>query len=256
MTSPIVALLDARLAADPAAPLITYYDDETAERTELSTATLANWTVKTANLLQDGLDVEAGHRVAILLAPHWQTAAVLLGAWAVGAVVTETTPANIFITSEDRLGDLLDPDADEVFEHLVGVSLRPLGASMHLRPLGVTDYADVLLYGDDFAPYSPIDPDAVALHAGTLELTARSVAAAAAELAGRLGLGAEDRVLVDVEAVRDGGPLPWLLAPLAAGASVVLCRRPDQERLAHRAETERVTVTMGVHVEGIRAAGG
>jgi uncharacterized protein (TIGR03089 family) len=257
MTSPIAGLLDARVAAAGAAPLITYYDDSTGERTELSATTLSNWVMKTANLLQDGLDVEAGHKVAVLLSPHWQTAAVLLGTWAVGGVVTETTPAEVLITSEDRLGDVLEPDAEEVFGHLVGVSLRPLGAPMQLRPASVTDYAaEVLLYGDRFAPYSPIDPDALALRAGSLELTARSVVAAAAELAARLGLEAGDRLLVDVEAVRDGGPLPWLLAPLAAGASVVLCRRPDPAGLPRRAETERVTVTMGVHLDGVRAAGG
>lgn len=257
MTSPIAELLHARLAADAAGPLITYYDDETGERTELSAATLVNWVAKTANLLQEGLDVEAGSRVVVVLPPHWQTAAILLGAWAVGAVVTEATPASIFLTSEERLGDLLDPEADEVFEHLVGVSLRPLGAPMQLRPLGVTDYAaEVLVYGDHFRPYSPIDPDAVALQAGRLAMTGRTVVAAAEELAGRLGLGAGDRLLIDVEAARDGGPLPWLLAPLAAGASVVLCRRPDPQRLQRRAETERVTVTIGVHVGGIRTAGG
>ncbi|MBA3251958.1 MAG: TIGR03089 family protein, partial [Geodermatophilaceae bacterium] len=77
--SPITALLDRRVAADGAAPLITYYDDDTGERTELSAVTLANWVAKTANLWQDGLDVEPGQRVAVLLPPHWQTAAVLLG---------------------------------------------------------------------------------------------------------------------------------------------------------------------------------
>ncbi len=256
MTSPIFALLERRLAAAGALPFITYYDDETGERTELSAITLANWVAKTANLLQDGLDVAPGQRVAVLLPPHWQTAAVLLGAWSVGGVVTQATPANIFVTSEDRLGDFLDPEAEEIFEHLVGVSLRPLGAPMQLRPLGVTDFAaEVLVYGDHFAPYTPIDPDAIALRVGRLELTGRSVVAATMELAGRLGLGPEDRLLVDVETVRDAGPLPWLLAPLVAGASIVLCRRADPDKLQHRAETERVTVTIGMHVDGIRAAG-
>lgn len=253
MSSPIAGLLAAHLATDAAGPFITYYDDETGERTELSATTLANWVAKTANLLQDGLDVEAGQEVAVLLDPHWQSAAVLLATWAVGAVVTETAPADVVVTSEARFVEFQEADAG--VREIVALSLHPLGRPLATKRAGVTDYADVLLYGDDFVPYSPVDPDALALRAGSLELTARSVASAATELAVRMGLVAGDRLLVDVELVREGGPLPWLLAPLAAGASIVLCRRPDPDRLRHRAETERVTVTMGVHVEGLRAVG-
>ncbi|MEU8050516.1 hypothetical protein AB0B99_11540, partial [Micromonospora haikouensis] len=36
----------------------------------------------------------------------------------------------------------------------------------------------------------------------------------------------------------------WLLAPLVAGASTVLCANADPARLPARAETERVTRTL------------
>lgn len=254
--SPVTALLDRWVARDGPAPLITYYDDETGERTELSALTLANWVAKTANLLQDGLDVEPGQRMAVRLPPHWQTAAVLLGAWTVGATVTETTPAQLLVTPETALGDALDPEAEEIFEQLMGVSLRPLGAPMQLRPAGVTDYAaEVLVYGDDFVPYQPVDPDGVALVAGDLELTALGLADAALALAARMGLVQGDRLLADVELAAQAGPVAWLLAPLAAGASIVLCRQPQPDRIMHRADTERATVTLGLHVEGLRSAG-
>src|SRR5215468_371295 len=68
-------------ATDPAQPLITWYDDATGDRAELSGATLANWVAKTANLLVDGGGLGPGDRAAVLLPPHWQTAAVLLGCW-------------------------------------------------------------------------------------------------------------------------------------------------------------------------------
>ena len=258
--SPVTALLDSWVARDGPAPLITYYDDETGERTELSALTLANWVAKTANLLQDGMDVEPGQRMAVRLPAHWQTAAVLLGAWAVGATVTETAAARLLVTSESALGDVLDSapgDAPEPeFEQLMGVSLRPLGAPMQLRRAGVTDYAaEVLVYGDDFFPYQPVDPDGVALVAGDLELTARGLADAALALATRMGLVHGDRLLADVELAAQAGPVAWLLAPLAAGASVVLCRQPRLDRIGHRADTERATVTLGLHVEGLRSAG-
>ena len=72
-------ILDPLMAVNPAGPRITYYDDATGERIELSTATLANWAAKTANLLRDELGATPGSRVAVLLPAHWQTAAVLFG---------------------------------------------------------------------------------------------------------------------------------------------------------------------------------
>ena len=63
--------------------------------------------------------------------------------------------------------------------------------------------------------------------------TARCVARAAAR-AGELGIPAGGRVLIDAGGHPD--PVDWLLAPLAAGASIVLCkdRRCDDARAAAR----------------------
>src|SRR3954447_19312603 len=80
-------LLADAVAADPARPLLTWYDDATGDRTELSGATLANWVAKTANLLVDGCGLGPGDVAAVRLPAHWQTAAVLLGAWAAGLAV-------------------------------------------------------------------------------------------------------------------------------------------------------------------------
>lgn len=255
MTSPVLRLLEDRLATDGAAPLLTYYDDATGERTELSAVTLANWVAKTANLLQDGLDVEPGNRVAVMLEPHWQAAAVLLGVWSVGATVTETVPCEVLVVPEQRM---LDFEEDEI-GHILGLSLHPLGGrlSTPVQPrAGMTDFAgEVPVYADQFAPYSPVDPAAAALVAGGVTWSAQELVHTARELAARLGLTAADRVLIDVETGYEAGPVAWLLAPLVTGASVVLCRRPDPAGLARRAETERVTVSLGVHVDGVRAAG-
>ncbi|CPW70169.1 TIGR03089 family protein [Mycobacteroides abscessus] len=66
-------------------PRITYYDDATGERIELSTVTLANWAAKTANMLRDEFGAGPGSTVAVRLPAHWQTAGVLLGIWWAGA---------------------------------------------------------------------------------------------------------------------------------------------------------------------------
>src|SRR5688500_10788668 len=81
------SLLGRATATDPAQPLLTWYDDGTGERVELSGLTLANWVAKTANLLVDGCGLGAGDTATVLLPPHWQTAAVLLGCWTAGLSV-------------------------------------------------------------------------------------------------------------------------------------------------------------------------
>jgi hypothetical protein len=61
----------------------------------------------------------------------------------------------------------------------------------------------------------------------------------AQETAVALGIRPGDRVLVDAAA--HDHPVTWLLAPLAAGASVVLCANLDPSKVAARAAAERVT---------------
>ncbi|MGY2061148.1 TIGR03089 family protein, partial [Nocardia gipuzkoensis] len=61
------ALLEPILARDPAGPRITFYDDATGARIELSAVTLANWAAKTANMIRDEFGLAPGARVAVLL---------------------------------------------------------------------------------------------------------------------------------------------------------------------------------------------
>ncbi len=85
--STVVHAFAAVVALDPTRPLMTFYDDATGERVELSGATLANWVAKTANLLVDGAGLGPGQVAAVRLPPHWQTAAILLGCWSAGLAV-------------------------------------------------------------------------------------------------------------------------------------------------------------------------
>jgi uncharacterized protein (TIGR03089 family) len=253
-------LLDDAVRRNAAAPLVTSYDDATGERVELSATTLANWVAKTANLLQQEFDVEPGSSVAVALPVHWQTAAVLLAVWSCGATVLDSpaeddgalADADVVLVAQDRLAAVEEVATGE----LLGLSLHPLG-------MGLTDYTgsardfalEVRAAGDRFTPWTPPDPTAPGLRAGGLELTLGGLTAAARELAGRLGLAGGDRVLVDEATAAETGPVAWLLAPLAAGASLVLCRHPDPSGLAARAATERVTATLGPEIDGIRALG-
>src|SRR3954451_17840045 len=253
-------LLTAVLRREPAAPLITYYDDLSGERTELSATTLANWVAKTANLLQEECDAGPGSTVAVVLPVHWQTAAVLLGVWSCGAAVLDTAgedddrfaAADVVLAAADRL----PPLEDQGLEELMGLSLHPLGLGMAGYVGPARDFAlELRAHGDVFTPWQPVDPAGTGLVLGGLQLTLGGLVDTATELAGRLGLVAGDRVRVDERTATEAGPVAWLLAPLAAGASLVLCRSAASAQLQRRAETERVTATLGVKLDGIRELG-
>jgi len=221
-------------------PLITFYDDATGERTELSGATLANWVAKTANLLVDGLGLGPGQTAAVCLPPHWQTAAVLLGCWVAGltvdltaqgrtdlAFVTAPHPAPTDTGPSSAPADVARPEADEVY----ALSLDPLGQPFRPGPPpGTSDFIVEMRPHADHLPPLAATPDQVALADGTrhAELVARARAC---------GVPASARVLIDADAHPD--PVVWLVAPLVAGASVVLCRHFDPSRLPARLATER-----------------
>ncbi|MGY2067538.1 TIGR03089 family protein [Blastococcus sp. SYSU DS0619] len=253
-------LLAQALRRSPATPLLTYYDDATGERVELSATTLANWVAKTANLLQEEFDVGPGSSVALALPVHWQTAAVLLGVWSCGAAVLDTAAeddgrlddADVVLAAQDRLG----PIEEQGVEELLGLSLHPLGMGMTGYAGAARDFAlEVRAHGDVFAAWSPPRVDAPGLVLGGLELSLGGLVEAAVELAGRLGIVEGDRLLIDARVAAEAGPVAWLLAPLAAGASVVLISSVDVSRLAQRAASERVTATLGQRVDGIRELG-
>ncbi|MDI5965211.1 TIGR03089 family protein [Streptantibioticus silvisoli] len=236
--------LRSALAADPGRPLLTYYDDATGERVELSVATLANWVAKTANLLQDDLGVQPGDRVALLLPAHWQTAAWLLACFAVGVTAApggDPTAADVVVSGPETL-----EAARACSGERIAMALRPLGGRFPAVPDGFADYAvEVPGQGDRFSPYAPVDPeaDALALPDGSV-LSGAQVVARAREEAAALGLGPGSRLLSGDGYGDWPGLATGLLAPLAAGGSVVLCRHLDRlgdAGLERRLEAERVT---------------
>jgi uncharacterized protein (TIGR03089 family) len=234
MVNLTAAVLDPLLRADPMGPRITFYDDATGERIELSTVTLANWAAKTANLLRDELGAGPGSRVAVLLPAHWQTAAVLLGVWWIGAevVLSGSASADLALCTVDRLAEA---DGAVAGGEVAVLSLDPFGKPVADLPVGVTDYATaVRVHGDQFST-EPRPGPALADRSADEVLTAAHESAAASALA------AGDRVM---------SSLPWstadevvanLLAVFAAGAALVQVANPDPAALERRRATEKVT---------------
>jgi uncharacterized protein (TIGR03089 family) len=229
------ALLGPLLARDPARPLVTYYDDATGERIELSGTTLANWAAKTANLLRDECDLEPGGTIAVLLPAHWQTLAVLLGAWWCGAeVVSAPNGADVVCCDSDQLSVARNAGADTV----VALSLHAFGTGLPGLPVGVVDYAtEVRPHGDVFTP----EPGADAALDGA---NTTAVLAAARSAANAQGLNAGSRVLTTRDWSVTDGLIEVPLAVLAAGGSLVQCRNLEPSAADHRARSERITHTL------------
>jgi uncharacterized protein (TIGR03089 family) len=225
---------------DPAAPLLTWYDDATGDRTELSGATLDNWVSKTANMLVDGLGLGQGDTVAVLLPPHWQTAAVVLGASAAGLAADlgdRPRPVDALFSTPDRVTAAADWATGDRY----ATGLLPLAMPLRELPPGYADFViEVRNFGDHFGG-APVSQDDAAL-AGPVELSHLAVLRTATGRAAELGVTAGDRVLIDTRAYPD--PMDWLFAPLVAGASIVLCADLDPAKLDSRAEAEKVTVVL------------
>ncbi len=244
------ALLGDGAAAQVDQPLLTYYDDSTGERRELSAGALGGWAARTADLLRHGCGLGVGDRAAVLLPPHWQTAAVLLGAWSAGLAVSfrlwatagltvyeprADEPLDVVFVAHNRLTSWLEEVPDAAHRFVLGFA--PAAGVLAEVPAGYQDYiAEIGRYSDSLPSSVPIQRGAAASADGT---TFREWGSLAYEVAASMDLRAGDRVLIDV--AEHEHPLKWLLAPLAVGASVVLCANLDPADVDARAAAEHVT---------------
>jgi uncharacterized protein (TIGR03089 family) len=230
------AVLEPMLRADPVGPRITYYDDATGERIELSAVTLANWAAKTGNLLRDELGAGPTSRVSVLLPAHWQTAAVLFGVWWIGAdVLLGGSEADLALCTADRLDEADATGAGEV----AVLSLDPFGRPAPDLPIGVTDYATaVRVHGDQIVAERHPGP---ALAGRSVD----EVLAACQTSAAATGLTAGDRILSTSPWDGPDDVVAGLLAVLAVGGSLVQVANADQAALPRKIETEKVTRVLG-----------
>ena len=228
------------IAAKAAQPFLTYHDDTTGERVELSYATFGNWLSKTANLVQDDLLAGPGDRIVVSARPHWLTAVWLVAPLFAGAVVDpwgEAKSAHTVVAGPDESALAA---ARECSGERLALSLLPLGRPFDAVPDGFRDYsAEVRAFADHFVSFNPPRPDmeALVLNGETVthgELIERAAVPATAQ--------APARVLIEVREDRFTGTelLDWLFGPLLNGASIVLVHGAAPQRLDRIAEMERV----------------
>lgn len=209
-------LLRHLLAADPASPRLTFYDETTGARLDFSATTLDNWASKVANMLEEEFDLEPGARIGIDLPSAWQAVAITLGALAARMTpVFGNDDADILFCAFGTSPADAPDDVVMVTNDPFGRGVAELGFEL---PNGCVDFGPtVRFYGDQYFGDSPALSDVVTPMAAT------------------------ERVLTPM-------PRTWndmernVLAPLAAGGSVVtVAGLADTTRLARIAEIEKTT---------------
>jgi uncharacterized protein (TIGR03089 family) len=235
-------VLAAQLRTDPARPFVTFYDDATGERVELSVTTYANWVAKTAGLMQDELDLERGGLALVDLPTHWLGAVWLGAAWSLGLRATDDRSlldeVDLVVCGPDRVEAYA---ASAATVPVVALSLRPMaGRFTEALPTGVVDYSAVVLgQPDAFTALDPPEPDDVAW-TGPRTLTQTQLLDTAGTAA---GLDPGGRLITDVNPCSAEG-LTTLVGPLLAGGGTVWVRHPEASGWEHRQEAERATVTL------------
>lgn len=204
-------LLEARLRREPSQPFVTFYDDATGERTELSVTTYANWVSKTANLFTDELMLDPGDDLRVDLPPHWLGAVFLGGLLSCGLGLDAGAPVAI-VGPDGLIGG-------ELAATTLACSLRPF-ATRFAEPLpeGVLDHG-VLWAGqsDVFSPVEPVELGEV--------------------------VPDDRRVITDLNPVSAAGQ-ELLVTLLAGSGSLVLVTHADDSQWTAHSQSERSTVAV------------
>jgi len=236
-------LLESERRRDAGRPLVTWYDETTGERVELSVATYANWVAKTASLLVEEHDLERGDVLRVDLPLHWLTAVFVGAAWTAGLVVTQDEDSPDAVVTGPAGLDRWAAYAEDV--PVLACSLLPMGVRFgDPLPPGVHDVGvEVWSQPDAFVTHDPPTAGDEAVRSGGRATTHGELWSTAA--AGSL-LTDGGRLMV---AASPASPpeLATLTEPLARRGSVVLVVGPGldgdagSDRLDGLAQAERIT---------------
>jgi uncharacterized protein (TIGR03089 family) len=227
-------VLARQLRADSSRPLVTFYDEATGERVELSVTTYANWVAKAASLLVDEHDLERGQTLCLDLPTHWLGPVFLGAAWTAGLVVTGPGAAepDAVVCGPGSL-DRWAPYADDL--PVLACSLLPLGVRFaEPLPAGVHDVGtEIWGQPDAFTPWDPPAPEDPA-YAGVTQAEMWRTAAAGSLLTDG------GRLLSEANPASPPG-IATFTEPLARGGSLVLVTHAGPERLDATYIAERAT---------------
>jgi uncharacterized protein (TIGR03089 family) len=213
-------------------PFVTYYDEATGERTELSVRSLGNWVAKTHFLLIDELGLGVGSSAFLALPAHWISVPAVFGCLTAGLeIVSDSSLADVAFVGPDTVPDGV-PDVYAVAPASAAVGF---GASV---PQGASDYvASVRPQADAWS--------GVQLLAGPSDpCLAGRTRAEVVEWARSSSLPDGARVLTTRDWNSADDLVDTLLAPLVVGGSVVVVRNAAADVVDRRMEQERATVRL------------
>ena len=242
------SVLGPLLAGDPHRPRLIWHG---AGRTELSTASLVNWSAKTAGFLLDELGARQGGTVVWRVRRSWQGVPLLLGSWWAGMVVTDLYDA---AAESAAVAAFIDEDEESDADEVVVASSHPFGIGTAGLPDFYRHVADAILQqADRFIPRSPgpiADSPAVVTNDGPVTIAEVLLrATTAAEIIGQAG-----RVLSTVDLTLPDRICTAVLGSLVADGSLIQVTREahaDNGALARIAADEGATVTLGCDVAGL-----
>jgi uncharacterized protein (TIGR03089 family) len=227
-------VLAQQLRADSSRPLITFYDDATGERVELSVTTYANWVAKTASLLAEEHGLERGQSLCVDLPAHWLGPVFLGAAWTVGLQVTgpDDGQPDAVVCGPGTLARWAPYAVDLP---VLACSLRPLGVRFaDPLPVGVHDVGiEVWGQPDAFTAWDRPGADEPALPGTTQAELWRAAAAGSLLTDG-------GRLLSEANPASPPG-IATFTEPLARGGSLVLVTHTGPERLDATYVAERAT---------------
>jgi uncharacterized protein (TIGR03089 family) len=227
---------DDLLAAAAAAPFVTYYDEATGDRAELSARSLANWVAKTHFLLTDELGLGVRDAAMIALPAHWISVPAILGCLTAGLeLVDDPDRADVaFVAPETTLQAAAVPDV-----YAVAPSSAAVGFGGDV-PDGVADYVLAVrpqpdAWGSVRLAGGPDDP--------CLEgLTRAEVVERARDRARDRGVAAGARMLTTRDWAVPADLIDALFVPLVQRGSLVIVRNAAEDVVERRMQQEKATV--------------
>ncbi len=233
--STFAEVLAAQLRHEPGRPFITFYDQDSGERIELSMTTYANWVAKAAGLLAEEGDLERGQTLRLDLPPHWMVPVFAGAAWSIGAAVSFEGDGDVVVCGPDTLTQWAESGHDQVF----ACALAPLGGRFADGvPHGVHDVGiEIWSQPDAFTAWDAPGGDDVAVVGpeGSLSQNAMMRAATVGTLLTDGGR------LLSVAGPASPPEVATFTEPLVRGGSLVLIRNPHPDLLDGVADAERVT---------------
>ncbi|HEV7203871.1 MAG TPA: TIGR03089 family protein [Jatrophihabitans sp.] len=223
------------LAAGASLPFVTYYDEASGERSELSAKSLANWVAKTHHLLGDELGLGVGDTALVALPAHWISVPAILGCLTAGLHVVSEGDADVaFVAPATLDGTASIPDVFVIAPDSAAVGFR--GAP----PGDAQDYVAAVRPQAD--KWAGVQLRGTGADAGVAARSRAEVDAVALARAAEFGLTAGGRLLTTRDWSSSADWIDAVLAPLAVGGSVVIVRNAsDDELIERRMQQERAT---------------